>query len=77
MVKYSSLHNSPFALRTPCRELHQHLTHGSSIQHALDDRKMENQSWQSFTISLQMMMFMMMMMAKLCPEKFAEESSLR
>jgi hypothetical protein len=38
---------------------------------------MENQSWQSFTISLQMMMFMMMMMAKLCPEKFAEESSLR
>jgi hypothetical protein len=35
---------------------------------------MENQSWQSFTISLQMMM---MMMAKLCPEKFAEESSLR
>jgi hypothetical protein len=34
---------------------------------------MENQSWQSFTISLQMMM----MMAKLCPEKFAEESSLR
>jgi hypothetical protein len=41
---------------------------------------MENQSWQSFTISLQMMMFMMMMMmmmAKLCPEKFVEESSLR
>jgi hypothetical protein len=39
---------------------------------------MENQSWQSFTISLQMMMFMiMMMMGKLCPEKFAEESSLR
>jgi hypothetical protein len=38
---------------------------------------MENQSWQSFTISLQMMMLLMMMMAKLCPEKFAEESSLR
>jgi hypothetical protein len=39
---------------------------------------MENQSKQSFTISLQMMkLMMMMMMAKLCPKKFAEESSLR
>jgi hypothetical protein len=38
---------------------------------------MENQSWQSFTISLQMMVLMLTMMAKLCPEKFAEESSLR
>jgi hypothetical protein len=41
--------------------------------------KWKNQSWQSFTISLQMMilMMMMMMMAKLCLEKFAKESSLR
>jgi hypothetical protein len=40
--------------------------------------KWKNQSWQSFTISLQMMLLlMMMMMAKLCPEKFAKESSLR
>ncbi len=49
MVKYLSFHNSPFALlRTPCWEIHQHLTLGSSLQHALDDWKMEKSKLAKF-----------------------------